>query len=238
VKKKKIKIILITIAVIAVVWYAGVYVINKVFATFFLSQMSGSGYDILTDAAGNMDGTKPGAAVNGGRTGKAPQTSNKKTGSADVSEIDEPSGRKETDQGAGMEKDSPNGSDKTAPGKEPYASPKPKRENDSGKSGSGAEAAQSKEEKKPADRLNAISGKVREIERKVSMADKFRVMAILTPRLKSEDVAQLRALLNGDVNDSKLGLAKKILSVRVTKAEKEELKSIFYKYAYLLGQSN
>lgn len=88
----------------------------------------------------------------------------------------------------------------------------------------------------PKKTVTLTQDKISEMEKQVSVADKARVMAIVTSRLSPVDVAAMKGLLEGGLTDAKIGMAKQLLKNKVTGKEKEELKQIFYKYVLMLGR--
>ena len=76
--------------------------------------------------------------------------------------------------------------------------------------------------------------KIKEIQKKVSLADKSRAMLIVARSLTVEDYAYLLELSKGGVTEQDKSLAKKLLSERLTDEQKQEVKELYEKYEEFL----
>lgn len=75
--------------------------------------------------------------------------------------------------------------------------------------------------------------KVKEIENKVSLSDKGKALQIVASRLKAEDISLLRSMAKNGITAEEIEKAKKILKARITEEEKEFLKELLSKYNVL-----
>ncbi|MCR4435353.1 MAG: hypothetical protein QHH06_08435 [Clostridiales bacterium] len=206
----------VIIAIILVgVGATGVFAFNRLFDLFFLSQLQSMGVEL-----------KPG-----------------KDGQEQVITIQLPVEDSQTPDG----REAPEGEGDKTPGGAGKAGAKAREDGGEKEQLPGTGPLDAGSGDGPSGQGNAAGGKrtvtvtkdrIQELEKKVSAVDKARVMAIVSARLKPSDIAMLQGSFEGEVNLSKIGLAKELLKNRVTKEEKEELKRIFYKYIALLSEGH
>jgi len=71
---------------------------------------------------------------------------------------------------------------------------------------------------------------IKEMERKVTIADKAKAVNIVLSKLTPKDIAMLRAMAEGGITASEMSRAKKLIKSRITEKEKKELKELYNKY--------
>ncbi|NLY43114.1 MAG: hypothetical protein GX066_03905 [Clostridiaceae bacterium] len=76
--------------------------------------------------------------------------------------------------------------------------------------------------------------KIKEIEKKVSLADKTRALSILFKSLSSEDIRFLYQLAGGGITDEEKKQAMALLREKLTPDQKQAIKDLYAKYEKLL----
>lgn len=226
---KKKKIILIAVIVMAVLVTGGIAAVNSVFHMIFMSQIGDLGSDVKVSA-----GNKPVITVEvpleelkalearGGT--KAPETQ----GGTKVPGTGEKVKARDIKDKAIGKTDGSGKSTSSGLQQERGGVPRDKPEAD-------------KAVEKPAQTatITVTAEKVSEMEKKVSLADKARVTAIISSKLSADDMAVVNSLLNGNISGAKINQLKQVLRVKLSNKEKQEIKQIFYKYlAMAEEQSN
>ena len=72
---------------------------------------------------------------------------------------------------------------------------------------------------------------IAEVEKKVSAADKSKVIQIIMSKLTSGDISRLKALVKGGMTPAKTAQAKAIIKARISSQDIEELKQLASKYS-------
>jgi len=78
--------------------------------------------------------------------------------------------------------------------------------------------------------------KIKEVDKKVSTADKLKAISILLKKLDSSDISILTNMVKDGITEEEINLAKQIIKKKVTEEEKETLKSLYYENEHLLHE--